>query len=65
LFDLAIFDAVAAILKPKKRRLLAEDQKVANVERLKAFRFKNGTQPNARKTPKDASGPAKAAPDRR
>ena len=40
IFDLAIFDAVAAIVRPKRRRLLSEEQKAANVERLKGYFFK-------------------------
>jgi len=56
LFDVAMFDAVAAIVKPKKRRLLSQEQKAGNAERLRGFAFKNGTQPTAQKSSKFASG---------
>lgn len=61
LFDLAMFEAVAKIVKPRKRRRLSKEQKAANVEKLKVFQFKNGTQHTAQKRPKDASGPSKVA----
>jgi hypothetical protein len=61
LFDLAMFDAVAAIVKPRRRRKLSKEQKAANVERLKNCRFKNGTQPRRRKSPNGEPGPSEAA----
>ena len=53
LFDLALADQVFAIVKPRKRRKLSEEQKAANAERLKDHRFKNGTQPYRHQDPKD------------
>ena len=61
LFDLAMADQVFDILKPRKRRTLSEEQKAANVERLKKHRFKKGTQPRRRKPQKDEPGPPEAA----
>jgi hypothetical protein len=61
LFDVAMFDAVAAIVKPRRRRRLSEEQKAANVERLKDHRFNNGTQPRRRKSTKDEPGASEAA----
>ena len=52
LFDVAIFEAVAAIVKPRKRRRLTEDQRAGNVERLKAFRFKTARIPMPENRPR-------------
>jgi len=45
-FDVADFDRVAAVLKPRKRRRLSPEQRAASAERLKRFAF-TGTQPSA------------------
>ena len=39
LFDVADFDKVAEIMRPKKRRRMTPEQRQAAVERLKAFQF--------------------------
>jgi hypothetical protein len=61
LFNLAMADQVFGIVKPRKRRKLSEEQKAANVERLKDHQFQNGTQPRRRKSSKDEPGAPKAA----
>ena len=39
LFRLEHFDAVAQIMKPRRRKRLSEKQRLANAERLKKYRF--------------------------
>src|SRR5262245_29563888 len=45
LFDVEAFDKVAEVVEPKKRRRLSEEQRAAQVERLKAHRFGKGEVP--------------------
>jgi len=44
-FHVRHFDAVAPILRLRKRRQLTEEQREAAIERLKPFAFPAGTQP--------------------
>jgi hypothetical protein len=43
LFDVADFDTVAEIVKPRRKRRLTPEQREKNVERLKKYRFDSRT----------------------
>lgn len=43
-FPLEHFDAVAEIMKPRKRRRLSEEQRAANIERLAKYQFPSARQ---------------------
>jgi hypothetical protein len=40
LFGLDMFDKIADIVQPRKRKILSEEQKAAAIERLKKYQFK-------------------------
>ena len=61
-FDPAAFDAVAAIVKPRKRRLQSEEQKVACAARLNPFRYKKRPQ-SAAHSPKNDERHIRAVQD--
>jgi len=58
-FDVTTFDAVAEIVKPRRRRILTEQQKVAHAERIRAYRFQKCTRPKAEKPSKEPRSPSK------